>query len=273
MPRLFRGEIIGSLELLKPVKLSGDCEVWLAADSNGDFAILKSAPRNSSEAEKLLLSAEIIKNIKSPGLAEILSFGISEAADAYVATKYAARGTLAKFIKNKRRLTQAQTVKMLRGTLAGLAALHGLGIVHRDVKPDNIFILQDGSAVLGDFGAAKFPNIGEPSGAVFGSAPYMSPEQAKDSTDVSPACDLFSLGCVAYECLTGNRRYAQKNFTQTLKAILSDSSSAERELRKASGPPLPALVSQMMQHSPSARPASAREVFDKIAMLREEPIE
>ena len=171
MPRLFRGEIIGSLELLKPVKLSGDCEVWLAADSNGDFAILKSAPRNSSEAEKLLLSAEIIKNIKSPGLAEILSFGISEAADAYVATKYAARGTLAKFIKNKRRLTQAQTVKMLRGTLAGLAALHGLGIVHRDVKPDNIFILQDGSAVLGDFGAAKFPNIGEPSGAVFGSAP------------------------------------------------------------------------------------------------------
>ena len=103
MPRLFRGEIIGSLELLKPVKLSGDCEVWLAADSNGDFAILKSAPRNSSEAEKLLLSAEIIKNIKSPGLAEILSFGISEAADAYVATKYAARGTLAKFIKNKRR--------------------------------------------------------------------------------------------------------------------------------------------------------------------------
>ena len=261
MPRLFRGEIIGSLELLKPVKLSGDCEVWLAADSNGDFAILKSAPRNSSEAEKLLLSAEIIKNIKSPGLAEILSFGISEAADAYVATKYAARGTLAKFIKNKRRLTQAQTVKMLRGTLAGLAALHGLGIVHRDVKPDNIFILQDGSAVLGDFGA------------VFGSAPYMSPEQAKDSTDVSPACDLFSLGCVAYECLTGNRRYAQKNFTQTLKAILSDSSSAERELRKLSGPPLPALVSQMMQHSPSARPASAREVFDKIAMLREEPIE
>ena len=62
MPRLFCGEIIGSLELLKPVKLSGDCEVWLAADSNGDFAILKSAPRNSSEAEKLLLSAEIIKN-------------------------------------------------------------------------------------------------------------------------------------------------------------------------------------------------------------------
>ena len=255
MPRLFRGEIIGSLELLKPVKLSGDCEVWLAADSNGDFAILKSAPRNSSEAEKLLLSAEIIKNIKSPGLAEILSFGISEAGIAYVATKYAARGTLAKFIKNKRRLTQAQTVKMLRGTLAGLAALHGLGIVHRDVKPDNIFILQDGSAVLGDFGT------------------YMSPEQAKDSTDVSPACDLFSLGCVAYECLTGKRRYAQKNFTQTLKAILSDRSSAERELQKASGPPIPAIVSQMMQHCPSARPASAREVFDKIAMLREEPIE
>ena len=65
MPRLFRGEIIGSLELVKPVKFSGDCEVWLAADSNGDFAILKSAPRNSSEAEKLLFSAEIIKNIKS----------------------------------------------------------------------------------------------------------------------------------------------------------------------------------------------------------------
>lgn len=273
MPRLFRGEIIGSLELVKPVKFSGDCEVWLAADSNGYFAILKSAPANSCEAEKILLSAKIIKNIKSPGLAEILSFGISEAGIAYVATKYAARGTLAKFIKNKRRLTQAQTVKMLRGTLAGLAALHDLGIVHRDVKPDNIFILQDGSAVLGDFGAAKFPNIGEPSGAVFGSAPYMSPEQAKDSTDVSPACDLFSLGCVAYECLTGKRRYAQKNFTQTLKAILSDRSSAERELQKASGPPIPAIVSQMMQHCPSARPASAREVFDKIAMFREEPIE
>ena len=157
MPRLFRGEIIGSLELLKPVKLSGDCEVWLAADSNGDFTILKSAPRNSSEAEKILLSAKIIKNIKSPGLAEILSFGISEAGAAYVATKYAARGTLAKFIKNKRRLTQAQTVKMLRGTLAGLAALHDLGIVHRDVKPDNIFILQDGSAVLGGFWHSEVP--------------------------------------------------------------------------------------------------------------------
>src|SRR5262249_17292267 len=96
------------------------------------------------------------------------------------------------------------------GVAAGLAAAHAQGVIHRDVKPSNIFLTTDGRPKIGDFGIARIER-GDATltltGQAFGSAPYMAPEQAMGGRTDARA-DLYSLGCVLYEMLSGRRPFA-----------------------------------------------------------------
>lgn len=261
----FQGEIISARRLERLVKASEESEVWIARNADtGECEILKVFRRGSIEGARTLALARLLGGSKPDGILAFRDFGLSEAKFTFFAAECAACGSLAEILARCGRLSLGACARLLKGALCGLSTLHSLGVVHRDIKPANILIDQSGKSLLSDFGIAKIPGFADAKERVFGSAPYMSPEQAIDSSKVDFRSDFFSLASVACECLTGRRRYEGKSFAETLKAILSDKKPIEKELEPLAGKELAKLLAQMSARSPKERPESAGAILEKL---------
>lgn len=262
---LFQCEIISARRLERLVKASEESEVWIARNlDTGECEILKVFRRGSIEGARTLALARLLGDSKPEGILAFKDFGLSEAKFTFFAAECAACGSLAEILARRGKLSLGGCIRLLKNSLCALSKLHSLGVVHRDIKPANILIEQSGKALLSDFGIAKIPGFKDAKGRVFGSAPYMSPEQALDSSKVDFRSDFFSLASVACECLTGRRRYDEKSFAETLKAILSDKRPVESELEPLAGKELAGLLAQMSARSPKDRPESAGAILEKL---------
>jgi serine/threonine protein kinase/DNA-directed RNA polymerase subunit RPC12/RpoP len=154
----------------------------------------------------------------------------------------------------------------------GLAAIHDLGLIHRDVKPGNIWLEGDAGRVkILDFGLARAARADvqlTQEGSILGSPAYMAPEQASRKP-IDPRTDLFSLGCVLYLMATGALPFEGDDALSTLLAV----TSADPELPQKRNPAVPAGVSQLVMallaKKPDDRPGSAREVIEAIEKLKE----
>ena len=166
----------------------------------------------------------------------------------------------------KGRLSVDELVLILRQVALGLEAAHRAGIVHRDIKPSNLFLTSSGAVKILDFGVAKLlgdsqaqlTQAGEPIGTVL----YMSPEQLSGE-QVDARSDLWSLGALAYEALTGVSPFRTESSAATTKRILNND-----PLSVATVPGVPSwlaeLVSQLLQKDPAARPQSASELLKRL---------
>ena len=140
----------------------------------------------------------------------------------FMAMEYLDGGTLRAEIDGKGRLEPARAVEIARAVLAGLAHAHGQGVVHRDIKPDNVQILTSGAIKITDFGIARLtfqPNL-TMDGQVFGTPSYMSPEQVVGK-EIDPRSDLFSVGVMLYEMLTGAKPFAGDSVVAITYAIMN----------------------------------------------------
>ncbi|HTN86605.1 MAG TPA: serine/threonine-protein kinase, partial [Sorangium sp.] len=157
------------------------------------------------------------------------------------------------------------------GVAAALAAAHEKGLVHRDIKPSNIF-LESGSVErvkLLDFGLARgkdAPAVTR-AGSLVGTPSYMAPEQVRGAGTPDARTDLFALGAVLFECLTGRAPFTGADTEAVLVKILVERPPAVRELRPLAPPALEALVARMLSKDPAGRPASAAEVARELAAL------
>ena len=264
MPFLFPGEFIASHKLVKPVKSQEGSELWTALSETGFYEVLKVFNGVSADAQRMFAVAETLEKSNTRGLVGFTDFGKTDAGFIFFAARYMLGGSLSEKLEKQKKLNLAKTVRMLRGALCGLESLHSLNMVHRDLKPANIFIDESGNAAIGDFGIVKIQNIEDVPGSVFGSAAYMSPEQATDSSNVTFKSDIFSLALIAYECLTGRRRYPQKSFKETLIAVLSEKNPPIDELREFAPDTLAKLIAQMMAPSPEMRPESASSILSEM---------
>src|SRR5262249_2924211 len=151
-----------------------------------------------------------------------------------------------------------RTVKLIIQVLDSLAEAHAQGVVHRDIKPSNLHVeIVSGREFVRvlDFGIAKlFAEKHTITGELLGTPGYMSPEQVSGD-DVGVASDLFAVGVVMYECLTGRRPF-DGSLSKRLVSTLNDRPNPLRQL----DPTLDALVMRMLEKDPAKRPASAEEV-------------
>jgi len=163
-----------------------------------------------------------------------------------------------------------EVVGILRDVTRALAYAHERGVVHRDIKPDNV-LLSGGTAVVTDFGIAKALTAAKTDapvadssltqlGTSVGTPAYISPEQAAGDPNVDHRADIYSLGCMAYELLTGQPPFAGRSPQRTLAAHLTETARPIEDVRPDVPPALAALVMRCLEKEPSARPQSAAEV-------------
>ena len=169
-----------------------------------------------------------------------------------------------------------EVIGILRDVTRALGYAHEHGVVHRDIKPDNV-LLSSGTAVVTDFGIAKAISAARESssdnaltqlGTSIGTPAYISPEQAAGDPDVDHRADLYSLGCMAYELLAGHAPFHGRTPQRTIAAHLAEAPQPIESLRPDVPPALATLIHRLLEKDPAARPQSASDLataLDEVA--------
>jgi serine/threonine-protein kinase len=199
-----------------------------------------------------------------PNIVQVFDFGFDEPSGRhYIVMEYIRGRSGAEILREETRLGVADTLVLVDGACRGLAHAHRMGVVHRDVKPGNILVSDEGAVKLADFGIAK-ALIGQTSqitqaGSVLGTAAYLAPEQASGA-EVGPAADLYGLGVVAYQLLSGRLPYDANSLTEL--ALMQQRSYPARldELAPEVPAALAAAVERALSLEPEQRYGSAEEM-------------
>ena len=177
------------------------------------------------------------------------------------------------------RMAKDRVIEVISAVAEGLGAAHRKGILHRDIKPENIFALRDGGVKILDFGLARsFERVDHEArtqteasdltapGAIVGTISYVSPEQARSET-LTPRSDVFSLGCVFYELLTGVHPFRKHSGVETMVAILNESPARPSAIDPSISPALDGIIARCLEKSPDERFESARDIAFAINAL------
>ena len=153
--------------------------------------------------------------------------------------------------------------RIVREICSALDYAHGRGVIHRDVKPANILLDKEGQAFLTDFGLALLTEVGT-RGEIFGSAHYMSPEQAISSAQAVPQSDLYSMGVILFEMFTGNVPFDADKPLDIALLHMSEPPPSPRDLRSEINPELNAMILKILAKKPEDRYATGRELVDAL---------
>ncbi|MBY5163565.1 protein kinase domain-containing protein, partial [Salsipaludibacter albus] len=176
--------------------------------------------------------------------------------------------TLAERLRDETTLGVDATLELADQVGAALAAAHAAGMVHRDVKPSNILLTDDDLVKVADFGIARaVASAATQTAVVMGSVPYVAPEQLDGSSGADPRSDLYALGCVLFECLTGRPPFVADTSAAVLGQHLHLTPAAVSARRQVP-PGVDALVAGLLAKQPEDRPASADVFRRQVARVR-----
>jgi len=261
------GTMLGRYEVVAAIGAGGMGEVYRARDTRLDrdvaIKVLPEHLTNDSDAlDRLKREAKAVAALSHPNILAIHDFG-SDHGIAYAVTELLEGQTLRQRLAVAR-LPWLKAVEIAAALSEGLAAAHAQGIIHRDLKPENIFLVGDGRVRILDFGVAHVPpredaaTMTQP-GQIIGTIGYMSPEQVRGEP-VRPSSDIFALGAVLYEMLSGRRAFRAGTAHETLSMILRDDPP---ELPR-SGTSIPGELTHIVLHclekNPLERFQSARDL-------------
>ncbi len=183
---------------------------------------------------------------------------------AYLVMEYLPGITLRELLREQRRLTVPQTVTIMDAILSGLSAAHRAGIVHRDVKPENVLLAEDGRIKIGDFGLARATTANTATGSqLLGTIAYLAPELVTRGT-ADARSDIYSLGIMLYEMLVGEQPYKGEQPMQIAFQHATDSVPRPSVKNPGVPEPLDELVLWSTERSPDDRPADAREMLERL---------
>ncbi len=214
------GTLIGQYEIVSLIGHGSTGSVFRAVDTEtGRTVAVKRITTLPTDAQRAAFhrEARTLAGLDHPSVLRLVELIDTDEHLALV-TEYAGGGSLRDALRTRGPFAPAKVVALLAPVASALAETHRDGIVHRDVKPSNIVLRDDGTPVLADFGLALTdPGVSQTSSAALGSASYLDPEVA-DGVMPSPASDLYSLGVVAYELLTGRTPFAGDTPLAVLRA-------------------------------------------------------
>jgi serine/threonine protein kinase len=256
------GARLGPYEIGDSVGAGGMGQVYKARDTRLDrpVAIKQSAPEFVARFEH---EARAVAALNHPNICQLYDVGPD-----YLVMEFVEGRPLAPVEGTRKLLDLA--VQMADG----LAAAHAAGLIHRDLKPDNIFVTADGRVKILDFGLAKAVAGDEQHtrasltgpGTAIGTVHYMSPEQARGQSALGPQSDQFSFGLILYELVAGRKAFARESSAETLAAIIREEA-----------PPLPAtapaplrwIIERLLAKDPAERYDSTRDLYRELKQLRE----
>ncbi|WP_437527504.1 protein kinase [Sorangium sp. So ce726] len=201
--------------------------------------------------------AELLARLAHPGIVRYVAYSAARESTPFLVMEWLEGEDLSRLL-SRRRLTVAETVELGARVAAALGAAHARGIVHRDLKPANIFLVRGRieEPKLLDFGVARLLDMAPITGAgvLVGTPDYMAPEQARSGDEVGAPADIFSLGCVLFQCVTGAPPFQADHLVALLARIIFDDPPHLSE--RCVGAPLwlDALLSQMLEKNPARRP-------------------
>ncbi|WP_444949922.1 protein kinase domain-containing protein [Micromonospora ureilytica] len=243
--------------LLSPLGQGGMGRVWKARDEvlHRDVAIKELVPppgltdeERREMRERSLREARAIARLNNANVVRIFDV-LRTDGDPWIVMEYVASRSLQDTLAEDGPVSVARTVEIGLGVLGALSAAHKAGVMHRDVKPGNVLLGDDGRVVLTDFGLATIP--GDPNvtrtGMVLGSPAYISPERARDGT-AGPEADLWSLGATLYAAVEGKSPYARPSAIGTLAALATEPIPPPKNAG-----PLKAVLNGLLRKDPNER--------------------
>jgi hypothetical protein len=277
------GQTIGNFTVIKRIGVGGMGEVWLAEQQSiGTHVAIKllsaTVSKDTEHVQRFFNEARAVSRIQHAGIVKIFDVG-THAGQAYLIMEYLEGETLSQRLE-RGRLPFAQIGEIGRQIATVLDATHSAGITHRDLKPDNIFLVPDqelGERVkILDFGIAKL--TGTLAGhsprtmGTMGTPAYMAPEQWGDTSKVDWRADLYSLGCVTFEMTCGRVPFVATNIAEACGKHLNEEPVKASSLAPTVPASLESLIDRLLAKDPADRPASMREVAQAFAAVDKQAI-
>ncbi len=287
VPRDMLGKTLGGRYLLRDVLGSGGMGTVFEAEHLGLKRTVAIKVLNPSQARKKTAvkrfqqEARAAGSIGHPNICEVYDLGSLDDGSPYLVMEKLTGRTLAQRLQKETRLSSDDVVEIIIQALSGLGAAHDKGIVHRDIKPDNIFIARRSGASdivkVVDFGVSKVARGAEAegeeldltrTGMVMGTPYYMSPEQASGERNLDARVDIYACGVVMYEAVTGRRPFLAPNYNALLLKIISGTYKSPRELLPELSPAFEAVVQRAMAGDRENRYTNASEMQRDLIGLR-----
>ena len=246
--------------MIRLLGAGGQAETYLAFDPDLRRQVVLKVyhkARTGDQQEVVLKEGQALARVRSPYLAECYS-AERQAGLAYLVMEYVPGRTLSQALHD-RPLRLADSLRLVEQVAEGLAAVHACGLLHRDVKPSNILIGDDGLPKLIDLGLAS-PLASDALREISGTFPYMSPEQARGQVErINARSDVFGLGAVLYELLTGRPPYRGRNLDDIWDQAREGRVTAPRELKRSISRSLERVCMKALAADPTRRFTSAAE--------------
>jgi serine/threonine-protein kinase len=266
-----RAALVGRYEVDREVARGGAARVFAGRGPGGRrvaVKILHPELAVSVTAERFLREVQFLRRIDHPHIGKVLDSGEADYL-LYFVMDWIEGPTLRQHVDQVRRASLSDVHRIAHDLLSALGYAHDLGIMHRDVKPENIVLAENG-AVLLDFGIAKA--IAESgatrltrSGFTVGTSTYMSPEQVAGAQDIDHRTDLYSLGCVLFEALAGRPPFVHAREEMVLKLQQTEPAPDVRQFRKDTPAALAGAIARALAKERDRRWPSATEMRNAVS--------
>jgi serine/threonine protein kinase len=244
--------------------------------------VLQGTFASEEQRVRFLIEAEMAARVKHANIVQVYEVGTHENRP-YFALEFVSGGTLHQQLRS-RRPTPRQAAKLMETLARAVQAAHAQGIIHRDLKPANVLLEPDGTPKITDFGLAKKLETPSPdreggggltaTGAIMGTPSYMAPEQAAGkSKDVGPYADIYALGAILYEGLTGRPPFTGSSPMEVVRKVLEEEPVPPRQQVKGLSRDLEVICLKCLQKEPEKRYGSAGELAEDLRrFLDDRPI-
>ena len=255
---------VGKYQIVEKIGVGGFGTVYKGRDPfiKRNVAIKTCQSAEEEIKKRFFREAEFAGNLHHRNITTIYDFGVTDDGTPYIVQEFLTGDDLDKIIKRKEQISLKRKIRILLDVCEGLGYAHGSGIIHRDIKPSNIRILDDETVKIMDFGIAK-SMVSESTltqtGITLGTASYLAPEQIRGET-LDPRTDIFSLGVLGYELLTGQKPFTGDHISTVLYKIMNETPPRPSEADPSIPRAVENVILKALEKDRSRRHASCAEM-------------